>query len=560
MPKYEVSEPLDIEAKRLDKLEPNSKPQSTFLSLPDDIFEAGYGGPAGPGKTFSILTLPLFRGCHNIRGFYGKIWRRSFPQIQESLLVEANKWYPRFGYTYNGQDHTWTNKATKSQIAFGFLDADKDALKHDSAQFHYLGFDECTQFTKFMYQYMLHRCRSDISGWAAISRNSATPGDIGNTWYRKHFVEPAPEGFRVIEGIFKDKIVRRMFIRAHRSDNVALLENDPHYYDRLEMLPNEALRKAKLYGDFWAFQGQVFEEFRNYHMEGEPEWAVHVIPKVPIPDWWPKIVAIDWGYRHPNYVIWGAVSPKGRLIIYREYLCYKTPIKEWTANALKMSQFDGNIVRYVIDPATKGHHGDEKSTKEQIIAATGWPIEDADNDRIGGKQLVHELLRWLPRSKRFEETDGFDPDLAQQIFRLKGTEAYRQYVNRYMPDVNVETLPKIQIFDTNPALIESIQACIYDEGEGNNRTRAEDVKKQDGDDPYDGLRYLAKAWEAFLAGVTNEWHKRSEVEEAIASYKETGDYMTMDNRMSILEKKYEMNPIPIRYPRLRSHRRVITRR
>jgi hypothetical protein len=561
-----VSDKLYTEAKRY-KLEPNSTPQSTFLALPDDIFEAGYGGTAGTGKTFALVTLPLFYKCHEIRGFYGKIWRRSFPQIQESLEPESNKWYPQFGYTYNSQDHVWTNKRTKSQIAFGFLERDADALKHDSAQYHYLGFEECTQFTKFMYTYLLHRCRSDIAGWTAICRNDATPGDIGNTWYRRHFVEPAPEGYKVIEGQFNNKIVKRMFIRAHKEDNVNLLQEDPTYYDRLEMLP-EALRKAKLYGDFWAFQGQVFEEFRTFHMEGEPDHAVHVFdpstdPRFRFingewlpPDWWPKIIVIDWGYRHGNYVGWGAVSPEKRLYVYRDYLTHFTKIKVWGAEAKRMSQFDGNIVKIICDPSAWGDRGEDQTLKDQIESATGWNLEKADNDRIGGKQLIHELLRWTERPKKFEQKQGFDQDYAQKLLRIKGLEAYQVYVNQFLADNTSELLPKVKIATTCNPTIEAIQACIYDEGTGNNRQQAEDVKKVDGDDPYDGFRYMSKAWEAFTEQANQEWIRRCEYEEAMEAFRKSGDYMAYDNKMSFLENANKIVPMRTKANKIRKHGRV----
>ncbi len=571
MAKITVIDPLDEAARKLPtELKPNSKPQESFLSLPDEIFEAGYGGTAGTGKTFALVTLPLFRRCQDIRGFYGKIWRRSYPQIQESLEPESQKWYPRFGFTYNAQEHEWTHPRTRAKIAFGFIDKDKDALKHDSAQYHYLGFEECTQFTRFVYVYLTHRCRSDISGWSAICRNVATPGDIGNTWYRKYFIEPAPNGYRVIEGIFKSKVVKRMFIRAHKGDNVDLERQDPGYYDRLNMLP-EALRKAKLFGDFWAFQGQVFEEFRTFHIDGEPDNAVHVIEpeeciarygwrrvggEIIPPEWWPKIIAIDWGFRHGNYVVWGAVSPKGEFIIYREYLAHFTPIKVWASNAKRMCQYDGNIVKVVCDPSAFWERGEEKTLAEQIANATDWTIEKANNDRVAGKQLIHEILRWQGRPKKFDTKEGFDQDYAQRLLRLKGLAAYTVYVNQFVPDLTEELLPKGKILSSCPAVIESIQACIYDEGEGNNRQRSEDVKKQDGDDPYDGYRYACKEYEAFTEGVNHEWTKRCEMDKALSEFQTTGDYNTFDNRMSIIEEKYDLKTIAHSYPKIRRHTRA----
>lgn len=552
----EVEDPLDRQLKT--ELRPNSKPQTTFLALPDEIFEAGYGGTAGTGKTFALVTLPLFRKCHQIRGFYGKIWRRSFPQIQESLEPESNKWYPTFGFTYNSTEHVWTHKETKAQIAFGFLDKDKDALKHDSAQYHYLGFEECTQFTEFMYRYLLHRCRSDISGWTAICRNAATPGDIGNTWYRKRFVDPCPEGYRVIHGHLRGKIRKRIFCRAHEGDNVDLTANDPTYYDRLDLLP-DALRKAKKYGDFYAFQGQVFEEFRPHHFPDEPDNALHVIDPFPIPNWWPKVIAIDWGFRHGNYVCWGAISPKGELIMYRDMLVHFKPIKEWGSDARRLSQHDGNIKRVVADRICFRELGEDKTLAMQIEAATGWRLQPAKDDRIAGKALLHELFRWTERPKKYDvDLSQFDNDLAQRILRIKGLAAYKEYVNHYIPDNTSELLPKFKVFSTCTAFIDCIQSCVYDEGEGQNRQRAEDVMKVDGDDPYDGGRYMAMEFADFISESKGKMKELADIEQALSEFGETQDYRTFLNRVEIIEATKSTGSRLHRPHSFRKHTRIRT--
>lgn len=540
-------------------LKPRSKPQEIFHSLPGEIKERMYGGAAGGGKSHSIVTDPLYRKCHQIYGFQGKIWRRSFPQIKESLWPEMQKWYPRFGFIPNEQNHSWTHTRTKSTIACGFLDKDSDALKHDSAAFDYLGFEELTQFTEFMYTYLLHRNRPTVAGWSAYCNSAATPGDIGNVWVRRRFVEPDINGFRVIEGIFNGKTIRRIFIPAKAKDNPVLMSRDPDYVNRLEMLP-EALRRAKLLGDWWAFQGQVFDEFRHFRYPDEPENALHVVDPFSIPDWWPKLTATDWGFTHGNYVCWGAVSPNGELIVYRDYLAHFTPIKVWGSEARRLSQYDGNLVRHVVDPIVFAQQGAERTLAEQIEEATGWTLDRADNDRIGGKMLIHELLRWKAKGERFEPkpTDQFNSDLAQRLLRLKGMDSYRSYVAEFESDEIREELPKVKIFNTCQPTIEAIQSAVYDDS--NKAGKAEDVKKVDGDDPYDGFRYLCKSFELYISSAKEEFDNRCELERVYERVNRTNDYNTFYNQLAIIEARDKSDiRSQTKYRRVidRKHSRVI---
>jgi hypothetical protein len=545
------------------ELKPNSKQQEVFLGLPageNGFWEAFYGGEAGSGKTFSIVTLPLFLRCHDIFGFRATIYRRSFPQINESLVPESRKWYGKFGFRYNESDHVWKHPRTKAEIAFGFIEHEKDVFKHDSAQYHYLAFEELTQFTEFMYKYLLHRNRSDIAGWDAICRSVGTPGDIGNTWVKKRFVYPCREGMKPIEySLPNGKIGRRIFIKARRDDNIDLIKNDPSYGDRLELLPSEALKRAKKYGDWDAFQGQVFTEFRTYHHPDEPDNAIHVVQPYEIPDWWPKLIAIDWGYLHNTWVGWGAVSPSGKLVIYREYAVNQTKIKVWGPHVKRLSSDDGNIRRIVGDPSGFRNIGLERTIADQMMEATDWVIEEADNDRIGGKMLLHELMRWEKAPPSLNAKEGFDPEYASRLMRMKGDEAYHEYCIQYMPEEVNESLPKLEIFDNCQMLIDSLMTVTYNNKSKSSNINEEDVKKVDGDDPYDGLRYLAKAYERFIGMSGDEYGRRLEVQGAIDKLLKSGDYYAFNNQMDEIEALQESrsNRGYGKYKRIRRHSSVV---
>src|SRR5215510_1413496 len=90
--------------------EKNVKPhekQEDVLQLPDDIFEALYGGAAYGGKSWLLTLLPLFRGFYKFRGFKGIIFRRKFPDLEREIIRLSKEYYPLTGGKYNDTKHSW---------------------------------------------------------------------------------------------------------------------------------------------------------------------------------------------------------------------------------------------------------------------------------------------------------------------------------------------------------------------------------------------------------------------------------------------------------------------
>jgi hypothetical protein len=116
------------------------KRQEDFVGLPDQFFEAFYGGAAGGGKSDIIVMLPILRQFHENPNYHGIVFRRTYPELEASLLMVAQKWYPYFGAKYNDQKHTWVFPSGAVQ-RFSYLQSDDDARSHDTAQYHYIGFD-----------------------------------------------------------------------------------------------------------------------------------------------------------------------------------------------------------------------------------------------------------------------------------------------------------------------------------------------------------------------------------------------------------------------------------
>jgi hypothetical protein len=484
--------------------------QEDFIGLPDGIFEGFYGGAAGGGKSDVITMLPILRQFHENPNYHGIVFRRTFPELEESLLMVARKWYPYFGAKYNDQKHSWTFPSGAVQ-RFSYLQTDEDARSHDTAQYHYIGFDELTHFTEFQYTYMISRIRRATKELPVIIRSASNPGNVGHSWVRSRFVAPFRQGYKALYDKISDTY--RIFIPSKATDNPHIMENDPNYINRLRLLPLVE-QKAKIEGDWWAYAGQVFFEFRSQKYPDEPENAIHICPWFKVPGWWPKFIAIDWGFSAKTVVYWMAVSPDGRLYVYREYDCTKRATQIWAADILRATQYDGNVQFAVLDPSGWQNRGEEKLIWMQVQEALGdIPVRQADNDRVGGKLAIHEVLRWDPRPPRYVPKEGFMRETYEQIFRMSGLRAAMEYQEMFAPDKPELNLPKLQILEnTCPLLVDVLPQCVYADASREGKP-AEDVKEFVGDDAYDSFRYGVKAYESLVAEssqVSEELRKQSE--------------------------------------------------
>ena len=254
------------------------------------------------------------------------------------------------------------------------------------------------------------------------------------------------------------KLSKLMFIPAKLTDNPNLMEGDPDYINRLNLLP-ENERRALLYGDWHAYAGQVFTEFRAKRLPNEPKEALHVISPFEIPTWWPKIIAIDWGWDAMTWAGWLAIAPDERVFLYREYMARKTYIADWGADVARMSQFDGNVKICVLDKSAWGHRGEKKQIWEQFRDASGISPVPSDSDRASGKLLLHEYLRWSPRHDRYVPQEGFSDETHQRLCRLYGDDKGREYLKMFEPQAPETNLPKLQIFKSCEGIIGVLPSC-----------------------------------------------------------------------------------------------------
>lgn len=511
-----------------------TKKQEDLLQIPDEVFEVLYGGAAYGGKSFILTLLPLIRGWYKF-GFRGLILRRKYPDLEKENIRLSKEFYPKTGAIYNETKHTWTWPEFSSYLDFGHIQHSKNIYDYDSSQYNYVFYDETTHFEESSYFYLVgSRVRPSSSFNVALVRNGSNPGGIGQTWVYNRFVKPHESGYKLIRD--RATTLTRMFIPAFLQDNPYGLEYDPLYAQKLELLP-EAEKRAKKYGDWHAFKGSVFTTFRPIKFPGEPDNALHVIPKFDIPEWWPRILSIDWGKRAMCHALWAAISPDKRVYIYRERYWRGKDIPYWGAEVRETVEDNNeNIVHFVLCGSAWQERGSE-TIEELVRQHTGLVPTSSGNtpgSRISTLQIVHDMLRFEPKVTVKNKETFYDITKANSIFRLYGREAMLRYQSQFHEEEPEGNLPVIQILEgAAPILVETLPLCIYNDDKGN----PEDIQEFDGDDPIDNFRYLCKGAKRFLNGELNiNMNDMVARENIIKKFEVSGDMTAYYRQMEALEK------------------------
>jgi len=513
--------------------------QERFLQIPLSVKEAFYAGAVNAGKSDVLLMYPLVHGWHNHPQFKGLFLRRTMPELRNEIIPRSREYFRPLGATYNKTDACWTFPSGALYF-MGHCENEDDVHNYDSMQPNYVGFDELTSFTEWIYLYIvIERIRVTEAlkhELPMIARSGSNPGNIGHQFVYKRFIKPYPNGGKILQGRGG---IKRVFIPATIDDNPHANEQ---YKRELDALP-EAERKAKKLGDWQAYEGQVFDEFRDKKYPSEPENALHVIPEFDIPSWWPRIVAIDWGYRAMCSVGFGAISPSKRIYVYRHVMFYTLKIEEW---APELKPFINKEVPQdiIICHSANQHRGEPHTILEQVENALEYSVTLGEKNRIGGKMLLHEYLRWKPKPiPTMESNEQYDNDLAMWILRNKGLDTYNSYLKSFEPPIAETNIPKLQFFDLPDVKVicEAIKACVYPKSTSDGKKK-EDVAEFDGDDPYDMLRMLLHSADTWFNLAVEEQNKLYRTEEIVNQLSVTGNMTTYYRSMRNVEQSEHIEP------------------
>jgi len=235
---------------------------------------------------------------------------------------------------------------------------------------------------------------------------------------------------------------------------------------------------------------------------------------------------------------WGAISPNGRLYLYRTAAWTKTNISIWSREIADISR-DEELSNLIICHSANQHRGEEKTIQEQVFDAFEgkYPVTLGDRDRIGGKNLLHEYLRWRPRPRLRPNDLVYDEKLAARILRMSGQDKYNEYLRIFVEEAEEDNIPRLQIFRVSPEgrepeeLLDAIPACVPDD------TNPEDVAEFPGDDPYDGIRMLIKAAHRYFDESKTNFIKMQEQERLVQKLTATQDWTAFYRNSAVMESK-----------------------
>ena len=354
---------LDIKVTRKQKL---------FIDAREN--EVLFGGAAGGGKSYGQIVDALLFAL-KYPGSKQLILRRTFAELDKSLIRTSLALYPREIYTFNSSSHTGRFK-NGSCIDFGYCANENDVYQYQSAEYDCIRFDELTHFTEMQYVYLISRVRG-ANPFPKQIKSSTNPGGVGHSWVKARFVDPAPS-CTVFSG---EGEMTRVFLPSLLSDNDFLTKKDPSYRSRLEALP-EREKKALLFGDWNIFEGQYFTEF---------SMKTHVCEPFEIPPSWRRYRTIDYGLDRLA-VLWIAVSNDGCAYVYREYCESGLPISSAARSINERTPQGEDIYVTLAPPDLFARTQESGKTKASLFHEFGVTFTKTSNDRECGWLAIKELL------------------------------------------------------------------------------------------------------------------------------------------------------------------------
>jgi phage terminase large subunit len=178
-----------------------------------------------------------------------------------------------------------------------------------------------------------------------------------------------------------------------------------------------------LYGDWDAFEGQYFDEFRR---------DIHVVEPFIIPESWRRYVTLDYGL-DMLAAYWIALSPDNKAYIYKELYQSNLIISEAAKEILRVNNGE-QIYQWLAPPDLWNRRQDTGKSAAELFYENGVNLIPSKNDRVQGWYCLKEWLK--PYEARDEQTG--------EIKKTSNLVIWKNCTNL------IRTLPQLQHDERNP--------------------------------------------------------------------------------------------------------------
>lgn len=365
---------------------PNRGPQSKLIYCPcDEIF---YGGARGGGKTDGMLGKHAVKAQRYGKGVIGVFFRRTREDLKEAIERSQDIYGP-IGAKYSKQEKQW-RFPNGARLKFEYLDRDEDANNYQGHNYTDLYFEEIQHWPNPKPINKIRATLRSAQGIPCQFHATGNPGGPGHQWVKSRYIDPAPDGWKVMWEDFKNPFNGET-LRKNRIYIPSKLLDNPHlgggYVATLQQAGSAELVRAWLEGDWDIVEGAFFDCWSH---------AKHVLRATELPSHWLRFRSMDWGSASPFSVHWWAVAsedwqhpdgmiiPRGAMVAYREWYGIVSDV---------MGEFKPNIgVKLTAEEVAKGIHAREALERERHYKIDYAVLDPSAFAQDGGPSIAERMM------------------------------------------------------------------------------------------------------------------------------------------------------------------------
>lgn len=352
--------------------------------------EVFFGGARGGGKTDGVLGKWALKEARYGQHFNAVMFRRTTVS-SEDAIERSRQIFEPLGGKFNGSNLRW-RMPNGGRVSFAYLDSVDDAQEYQGRNLTDAWVEEAGQYPDSKPIDRLFGVLRSAAGVPVQLILTANPGGAGQQWLASRYgLIPFPSGPKVVSRTLPNGAVHKAAVIPSRiTDNRVLLDSDPGYLNRLQLVGSAALVRAWLDGDWNAIEGAFFDCWSP---------SRHIVDPFEVPAEWLRFRSMDWGSAAPFSVGWWAVAsdamrvsndltiPRGCMVRYREWYGASEPgvglklTAEEVAEGILSRQTEAEAgIGGVLDPSAFAQDGGpsiaERMARRKVF------FRPADNKRV----------------------------------------------------------------------------------------------------------------------------------------------------------------------------------